>query len=395
MASDESHLSVDYTGETDTLSPTRTIRLKLETSNWKNEQVREAIDDWQTIAETMAAYLPSFVPSRWGNRDTQITRVAAKVEPDDHRLYAHDRNAAANKVREAFHSWNERGRTGAHPRGEFGDGNYLQVCSCCTKPSRRVEIVPNERGYGLWVNLCKGEDPLWFHIDTGEYQREFLEDLVDGELDYGALELRLQDDRLVAHLSVTDEIEVYRPADVDTHVGVDLGENTLYAAAIVTDGDVEQVEMKSGRKFRHHRDQLDRRRAQVSEKGDRKAVEALSGERRRYTEHVTHTASREIVTLAEKHAPAVIHLEDLTGYRETAEDPIHDWPQGMLREQIAYKATDVGIPVEEVDPDGTSIECRKCGRRNPDSRDGNTFYCRSCDYEVHADVNAAINIANR
>lgn len=30
-----------------------------------------------------------------------------------------------------------------------------------------------------------------------------------------------------------------------------------------------------------------------------------------------------------------------------------------------------------------------------DARSGETFHCRRCDYEVHADVNAAINIATR
>jgi len=270
----------------------------------------------------------------------------------------------------------------------------MRKCSGCTKPSRHVEIVPNDRGYGLRVNLRKGEDPLWFQTRVGDYQRKFLEGLVDDDAGYGGLELNLDGDKLTANLSITDTVKVHVADDVETRVGVDLGENILYAAAVVDqDGAVDDVQMRPGREFRHQRDRFDQQRQRLSETGDLRGVQAISGNRARYTEHVTHNASREIVDLAVAHKPAVIHLEDLTGYWESAEDPIHDWPQGMLREQIAYKATAAGIPVLEVDPDGTSITCRKCGQRDPHSRNGNTFYCGRCDYEVHADVNAAINIA--
>jgi putative transposase len=42
-----------------------------------------------------------------------------------------------------------------------------------------------------------------------------------------------------------------------------------------------------------------------------------------------------------------------------------------------------------------SSSCRKCGETNPAMRDGDAFECWGCGYEVHADVNAAINIAQR
>ncbi|MDS0477913.1 transposase [Natrinema sp. 1APR25-10V2] len=395
MAEGEPTTLDEFTAGTTTESVARTLRLKLETSNQKNSRIRDAVDDWQTVAKIIAAYLPSFPPYRWSGRDTQLTRVAAREAPDDLNLYAHDRNAAAYKAQEAFNSWNERGRDGERPIGEFGNSDYLRICSCCTKPSRRVEIVENERGYGLRAKIVPREDPLWFHIDCGEYQREYLERLVAGDLSYGALEFRLNDGDLFAHLSIEEEVEVYRPEDVSTRIGVDLGETTLYAAAVVDDEEIVEVEMESGAEFRHHRERLDRRRTELMEAGDLRGVRAIRGERERYTNHVTNTATREIVRLAERHTPAVIHLENLTDYRETATDPIHDWPYARLQEQISYKATERGIPVRFVDPAGTSTTCRKCGQRTPEARTGDTFHCRRCDYEVHADVNGAINIALR
>ncbi|MEZ3118224.1 transposase [Halobaculum sp. MBLA0147] len=67
----------------------------------------------------------------------------------------------------------------------------------------------------------------------------------------------------------------------------------------------------------------------------------------------------------------------------------------MLTRQLAYKATEAGLPVEAVEPAGTSVTCRQCGASDPAFRDGVDFECLACGYEVHADVNAAINIAQQ
>ena len=127
--------------------------------------------------------------------------------------------------------------------------------------------------------------------------------------------------------------------------------------------------------------------------GDPKGVRETQGDRERYTEQITHTATRRIVDLVAEHAPCKIRYEDLTDYRETAADPIHDWPHDMLTTQLAYKSTEAGLPVEDIDPEDTSTTCRQRGETNPAFRDGDRFECWACGYEVHADVNAAINIA--
>lgn len=72
-----------------------------------------------------------------------------------------------------------------------------------------------------------------------------------------------------------------------------------------------------------------------------------------------------------------------------------DWPYAILQEKIAYKAKAADVPVESVNPQNTSVTCRQCGQTNRGYREGSEFVCTRCGYEVHADVNAAINIANR
>jgi IS605 OrfB family transposase len=180
---------------------------------------------------------------------------------------------------------------------------------------------------------------------------------------------------------------------VETTVGVDFGERVLWAAAVVGPDGVKEIEMESGREFRHYREQLKRRREQLSEQGDLKGVRETRGDLDRYIEQETHTATRRIVDLAAEQTPCKIRFENLGDYRKTAEDAIHDWPHGMLTEQLAYKATEAGLLVEAIDPAETSITCRECGETNPAFREGDEFECWECGYEVHADVNAAINIA--
>lgn len=389
----EQRALTEFQAGTSSQELTRTVRLKLEGAEWKHDRVKRAIDDWQRVARYTADLLPSFPSYRWSGRDKQLRRVI-REEFDDLCIYAHDRDAAIAKAAEAFDSWNERGRPGDRPQGQFGEAEYLRM-STSSSSKRRREIVANDQGFGVRLSLINERGmEFWFHASVGEYQREYLEKAVDGDAELGVVELRYDDSgQLWAHVSVTEEIEVYEPGEVNTTVGVDFGERVLWAVAVVGPDGVETVEMESGREFRHYREQLERRRENLSEVGDLKGVRETRGDRERYTEQVTHTATRRIVDLAAQHAPCKIRFENLTDYRETAADPIHDWPHDMLTTQLAYKATEAGIPAEVIDPAETSITCRKCGATNPAFRDGDDFECWECGYEVHADVNAAINIA--
>lgn len=386
----------NFRADTTTVDINRTFRLKLEGSQWKHDRVQQAIDEWQNVARYAADLLPSFQAYQWGNRNAQLKRVV-RGKFDDLDIYAHDRDAAVEKAREAFSSWHECGQPGEPPHGDFGNSDYFRMSTSSGGKGRR-EIVENDRGYGLQISLInqRGIDPksMWFHVNVGDFQREWLQKVIDDEAELGTVELRYDDNgTLWAHVSVSESVKVYKPGDVNKVVGVDLGERVFWAAAVVGSEGVEAVEMESGREFRHYREQLEQRRKTLSENGDLQGVRETRGDRERYTEQETHTATRRIVDLAANHAPCVIRFEDLTDYRETAADPIHDWPHGMLTEQLAYKATEAGLPVEAIDPAETSITCRKCDTTNPAFRSGPNFECWDCGYQVHADVNAAINIA--
>lgn len=363
-------------------SITRTIVVKLETSNRKTARARTAINRWQTMAGRFAALMPTLIRDRWGDVQESWQKDLARQEfpTEELELRAHERDQALYKVSEAYGGWRERGCPGRRP--QFGDKQFMRLCHC------GVDVEENDRGYGLKISL-EPYNPEWFHADIGEHQAEWLQQVVDGRADTGSAELHFRDGELYLHLTVTTDVSVYERSDISTWVGVDLGEAILYAAAVVQNGEVKQVEMERGAEFRHHRERLDHKREEAMRQ---QQMERISDERKRYTEQVTHRASRRIVKLAEQHAPVGIRIEDLTDYRVHAEEPIHDWPYQMLQSQIAYKATESRIPVESINPKHSSTTCRRCGTRAGAIRDGTEFRCLDCGYEVHADVNAAINI---
>lgn len=377
-----------YLPETDTETVTRCIVLPLETNATKNDYLRECIDEWQSFARVVAERLVSFQPYDWDRNNPNVYNII-KEQPDRH-IAAAVAQEAAYKAVEAFQSWRENGRTGAPPIGEFGEGNYLRL------RHQQINIESNDRGHGVKLSLVP-YDPIWFHIDTHTYHEDWLDSVLDDTepTRYGSAELYLHDDEAAAlHLTVVTEVEVVIPDDAERWIGVDLGENVLYAAARVgeTTGTVEDVTVESGREYRHHRERLKEKRYRLSQQGDLRGVHQCKGEIEKYTEWMLHTASNRIIDMATERESCGIRLENLTGYRESADDPIDDWPYAEFQEMICYKATTAGIPVTFVDPAGTSRECNRCGQEGV--REGSGFTCRRCDYEVHADVNAAINIAN-
>jgi putative transposase len=64
---------------------------------------------------------------------------------------------------------------------------------------------------------------------------------------------------------------------------------------------------------------------------------------------------------------------------------------GLLVRRLQDKAPG---RTEKINPAYTSQTCSGCGHRDPESRESQSrFRCRACGLQVHADVNAAINIA--
>lgn len=381
----------------------RTIVCPLQTSRRKIERAEEAIGEWQQIASQAAQLLPSFGPWQWKLNNTQITRAVSGELPDRNITQAAAQQAIRHVIG-AFKSWDAEGRKGDSPQGRWGYANYMDL------PARCVDIVENDAGYGVRLRFepkhaRDGDGHVWYRINTEQYHEHWLERIVSERDDtsHGAATLRVSDDgQATLALSVKTTPSVLEPGAVGTWVGVDIGENRLYALAAcdAQSGAVERVEVKSGREYRHHRQQLKHKRNRRQEKGDKQGARDCGGDIEKYTEHVLHTASREIVEIAEEYEKTGIRLESLSGYQASEEYPISDWPYSKLRNFIEYKARAAGIPTDIHGSWFTSSLCNKCGEYSKQSPWADHFHCEDCDgwdgdYEINSDVNAAINIARR
>lgn len=364
-------------------SVTKTLVCKMKSSNKKNEVLQSAIDEWQEMAGHMADLMPSYDEEQWGlklRKDQRLKRDFPKSN-----LYAAVRNEAAFKVCESFDSWSSNGKDGERP--QFGNDDYIRLRGDYVKISR------DNGKYSVQLGVKSGQK-VWWGLTTGDYQKEILDEIVDGELKSGSAEVHYNDGEPSVHLNYTINVGVYKKPELNRWLGVDLGESKMWVASPVEDGEpigAAVFDQKSD-EFREYRKRMSDETNRLTENGDLNAVK-VRRQRRNYTDTMTHTASHEIVQLAVDYKPCGIALEDLTNYRKSAEDPIHDWPYAQLQEKIIYKANERGIPVRKVNPRGTSYECWKCGTDEYAERiNRDTLICTECGDERHADVNAAINI---
>jgi IS605 OrfB family transposase len=102
-----------------------------------------------------------------------------------------------------------------------------------------------------------------------------------------------------------------------------------------------------------------------------------------------------ILAEADAKGCSAIAFEDLTHIRDRMPGvkKLHAWAFRKLYGYVEYKAEDRGIDVDQIPPKNTSRRCSTCGftaKANRPCQD--EFRCQKCDYENHADYNAAKNI---
>lgn len=135
-------------------------------------------------------------------------------------------------------------------------------------------------------------------------------------------------------------------------------------------------------------------------KSAKRHLQKVRHKQARFRRNADHILSKQIVSAVERGGTIV--LENLTNIRKRTKIKrrtetnrrIHSWSFAQLKSFIEYKAEERGCMVVAVDPRHTSQACSQCGyqaRNNRRSRE--RFVCRACSYSLHADLNAARNIA--
>ncbi len=138
-------------------------------------------------------------------------------------------------------------------------------------------------------------------------------------------------------------------------------------------------------------------------------LEAIWTKVRRIDREISHQLAAETVWFCEHRGVKTIYFEDLRHFQPAGGFRTHSWELstnlwGKIIEGVRYRRLALGHKyggVWTVNPAWTSQKCSACGERGVRVRDGDSieeerggeyFYCPSCEFRLHADVNAARNI---
>ncbi len=154
-----------------------------------------------------------------------------------------------------------------------------------------------------------------------------------------------------------------------------------------------------GREVRGIRRHYQYLRTQLGRKKLLKKIRLLSDKEQRTINDTLHKISKRIAETAEK-TDSYIVLGDLKGVRKSASKKgrnfrriISNMPYLKLTQYIEYKAKEKGIKVVRISEKNSSITCSKCNfadKRNRKTQ--GRFKCKSCGFEINADVNGVRNL---
>lgn len=237
----------------------------------------------------------------------------------------------------------------------------------------------------------------WKHASA----RAVLDRIVKGQ--YKACDSKLKFDGRKLWLCLSYKF-VKEPVKLDPAVvcGVDLGYVTPYVCALNSSlkrlySPIKGSDIMAKRTgFANAR----RRRQKLTGNISRSVKWDPSAHEVQWAHTLYHALTRQVINFALANNAGTIHIEDLSGLRRMQTEAKDNqyarviWVPSKFRDLLTYKAEEVGIRVEAVDPRNTSRRCHRCGHIDKNNRKTQAdFACISCGYKCHADYNAARNIA--
>jgi IS605 OrfB family transposase len=362
---------------------TKTLELKLVDPNChKRQKLRETRDAYQQALQAAFA----------AGCDTQSAANDVVVEYD---LSGYAKNALKQYVPQLHNSYEADQLHDDHPVRFTNEGLQLDH-----QPQNALEWyvkIPHHEDYHLWVPARATPD-----------QREWLEAVSADDAEMGESRLFERDGTWYLHVTVTRDVAGQSGASVSkrTPIGVDIGEASLVTVCHRDESGSPvrpRLWADDGKDVRRLRKTYFTAKRRLQKRGSERIADSFGDALWDQIDDVFHRVTREVVAYAESVENPVLVLEDLTYIRENMDygeymnRRLHGWGFAKLYAQIRYKAAETGIPVETVNPRHTSKACHACGEHGYRPRQA-TFRCSNDECwvgEYQADVNAAINIADR
>lgn len=206
----------------------------------------------------------------------------------------------------------------------------------------------------------------------------------------GTLRITRKNSKWIAQIAVEIQTNIMMGTKI---MGVDLG--IKVPAVCVTDEDEVRF-IGNGRMIKQVRRHFKSRRKELGKAKKLKAIRANNDKEKRFMNDLDHKFSREIINFAIEHNVGIIRLEQLINIRKTTRTSrknnhsLHNWSFYRLASYIRYKANEVGITIEYVNPAYTSQACPNCGHKHH-AKD-RLYVCSDCEYKGHRDLVGAKNI---
>lgn len=191
------------------------------------------------------------------------------------------------------------------------------------------------------------------------------------------------------YLSVGFDISEASQASDNRVLGLDRGINNIVVGS--------NNKFHSSKKLRKIKGNYQHKKSELQSKGTKSAKKKLVSIRRkenRFVRDVNHCLSKQLVNSGF----GTIALEKLNIKTEkklgkSFNRKLGNWSWNMLEQFLVYKALIAGVQIKYVSPRYTSQRCSCCGHVHSSNRNGSKFKCKSCSFQLHADLNAARNIA--
>ena len=234
------------------------------------------------------------------------------------------------------------------------------------------------------VTLASTKERVKATFQIPEYYQQYL----TWELRTSTLSYNKQQDTFYLHVTIHKQ----SPEPIgDKVLGIDRG--IVNIAVTSNNHFFNSKSVKNVRaKYAHLRTKLQTK----GTKSAKKLLRKVSGKEQRFVTWVNHNISKEIAVMPYD----IFAVEDLTSIRVQSRTrgieftrKLNNWAFYELEEFLKYKAETLGKSVVTIDPRYTSQKCSVCGHIYRGNRKGHSFKCVKCGFQIHADLNAARNIA--
>lgn len=212
-------------------------------------------------------------------------------------------------------------------------------------------------------------------------------------------------------VSFNCEVEQVQPLNTGTMIGIDRG-----VAKLLVTSEGKDYHLPTKIKDIEKRKIILQKRSRQKKKFSKNWIKTIQriGTLDRKIFKIRHDALHKISSeIAKNHSYVVLEALNIKNMSKTASGTLQNpgthvkaksglnrsiLRQGWHKFQtlLEYKSTWCGGYLEYVDPKNTSRRCSVCGHTEKDNRlSQECFHCKSCGFELDADLNAAINIFTR